>query len=83
MSEDECRYMAMAEADPKAWTQLKNRVQEYMGYQVKRRNVVSYMNRKGYEFQRWPNADKMQVGTVCLEESSWVEELAAAMGDGS
>lgn len=67
MIEDEVRYISLAESDPKAWARLKSRVQEYMGYQVKRRGIVRAMNRMGSEFQRWPAADKLQVGTVCIE----------------
>ena len=67
MIEDEVRYITLADTDPQVWSRLKARVQEYMGYQVKRRNVVATMNRMQHSFQRWPNADKMQVGTVCIE----------------
>ena len=65
--EDECRYMALAESDPKLWAYVKKRVNKYMGYSYKRRAVVSTMNRMSHPFVKWTQIDKLQVGTVALE----------------
>ena len=65
--EDECRYMALAESDPKLWTAVKKRVNEYMGYSVKRRSIVALMNRMKHPFVKWTQTDKLQVGTVAIE----------------
>ena len=65
--EDEVRYMALAESDPGLWTQVRKRVSKYMGYAVKRRNIVHLMNKMDHPFIRWTQADKLQVGTVAIE----------------
>ena len=67
MLEDECRFMALADSDPKVWAKVKRRVNEYMGYSVKRRNIVALMNRMEHPFVRWTQTDKLQVGTVAIE----------------
>lgn len=79
MLEDECRFMALAESDPKVWSKVKKRVNEYMGYSVKRRNIVALMNRMEHPFVRWTQSDKLQIGTVAIElmaQSTGLIEIA-------
>lgn len=65
--EEEARYMAIRDREPRVWRDLRHRLQRMRSKSQRRKIIRDVVAKLAMEFEPWPRKDKIRLGLVLLE----------------